>query len=101
MQLRSSAILMQACIHGFLTRQRFLCWKRHKAATIIQVNDLISVVWFFLLKYNNTSLMSRYSHVKAHRDSLVTVSTLNVGYLISRSCLNGILNTALYIIKWC
>ena len=38
LKLHSSTVLVQSCIRGFLTRQRFLHGKEHRAATLIQVN---------------------------------------------------------------
>lgn len=38
MKLCSAAIVIQSNVRGFTIRQRFLQGKRHKAATLIQVN---------------------------------------------------------------
>lgn len=37
MKLCSSATIIQSCVRGFMTRQRFLHIKEHRAATSIQV----------------------------------------------------------------
>lgn len=43
LRTHSSAVLIQAVIRGFITRQKFICFKEQKAALRIQVLPLIHI----------------------------------------------------------
>ena len=44
LQLHVASVTIQSCIRGFTIRQRFLHGKKHRAATLIQV-DVFPGVW--------------------------------------------------------
>lgn len=43
MELEIAAVLLQSNIRGFARRQKFLYMRRHRAAALIQVNELVIV----------------------------------------------------------
>lgn len=49
-----AAVVIQSNIRGFLTRQKFLHGKKHKAATLIQVNPLLFIfICFIAICFNS------------------------------------------------